>query len=185
MRSLSLLRALWQALNAASAASEPKQSKRSIPETPLPSTARCRPPHAGGQPSEMGSLQRSSSLGRAGESSLQTAARKYLEREQKLKNSPYGRPLLKSRSDPAAIRKQRYSTSSSEIGSGVARQQQSKAKKHRQRMEDEAFARQLLVREGLEEARQHGGVHEQRQQELVRLRVRVRVRVRARVRVRG
>ena len=99
----------------------------------------------------MGSLQRSSSLGRAGESSLQTAARKYLEREQKLKNSPYGRPLLKSRSDPAAIRKQRYSTSSSEIGSGVARQQQSKAKKHRQRMEDEAFARQLLVREGLEE----------------------------------
>ena len=99
----------------------------------------------------MGSLQRSSSLGRAGESSLQTAARKYLEREQKLKNSPYGRPLVKSRSDPTAIRKQRYSTSSSEIGSGVARQQQSKAKKHRQRMEDEAFARQLLVREGLEE----------------------------------
>ena len=99
----------------------------------------------------MGSLQRSSSLGRAGESSLQTAARKYLEREQKLKNSPYGRPLVKSRSDPTAIRKQRYATSSSEIGSGVARQQQSKAKKHRQRMEDEAFARQLLVREGLEE----------------------------------
>ena len=101
----------------------------------------------------MGSLQRSSSLGRAGESSLQTAARalQRREREQKLKNSPYGQPLLKSRSDPAAIRKQRYSTSSSEIGSGVARQQQLKAKKHRQRMEDEAFARQLLVREGLEE----------------------------------
>ena len=139
--------------NAVDAASEPKQSKRSIPETPLPSTARCRSPHAGGQPSAMGSLQRSSSLGRAGESSLQTAARalQRREREQKLKNSPYGQPLLKSRSDPAAIRKQRYSTSSSEIGSGVARQQQSKAKKHRQRMEDEAFARQLLVREGLEE----------------------------------
>ena len=101
----------------------------------------------------MGSLQRSSSLGRAGESSLQTAARalQQREREQKLRNSPYGRPLVKSRSDPTAIRKQRYSTSSSEIGSGVARQQQSKAKKHRQRMEDEAFARQLLVREGLEE----------------------------------
>jgi hypothetical protein len=99
----------------------------------------------------MGSLQRSSSLGRAGESSLQRAARSLQQKEQKLKNSPYGQPLLKSRSDPAAIRKQRYSTSSSEIGSGVARQQQSKAKKHRQRMEDEAFARQLLVREGLEE----------------------------------
>ena len=101
----------------------------------------------------MGSLQRSSSLGRAGESSLQTAARALQQREKldKLKNSPYGRPLLKSRSDPAAIRKQRYSTSASEIGSGVARQQQSKVKKHRQRMEDEAFARQLLVREGLEE----------------------------------
>ena len=99
----------------------------------------------------MGSLQRSSSLGRAGESSLQTAARKYLEREQKLKNSPYGRPLLKSRSDPAAIRKQRYATSSSEIGSGVARQQQSKAKKHRQRMDDEAFARQVFLNQADEE----------------------------------
>ena len=74
-----------------------------------------------GQPSDMGSLQRSSSLGRAGETSLQTAARalQQREREQKLRNSPYGRPLLKSRSDPAAIRKQRYATSSSEIGSGV------------------------------------------------------------------
>ena len=74
----------------------------------------------------MGSLQRSSSLGRAGESSLQRAARSLQQKEQKLKNSPYGQPLLKSRSDPAAIRKQRYSTSSSEIGSGVARQQQSR-----------------------------------------------------------
>jgi hypothetical protein len=110
----------------------------------------------------MGSLQRSSSLGRAGESSLQTAARKYLEREQKLKNSPYGRPLLKSRSDPAAIRKQRYSTSASEIGSGVARQQHSRgnrrsdaeaaaSKKHRQRLADAAFARQLVLNEGEEE----------------------------------
>ena len=101
----------------------------------------------------MGSLQRSSSLGRAGESSLQTAARalQRREREQKLKNSPYGQPLLKSRSDPAAIRKQRYSTSSSEIGSGVARQQQSKAKKHRQRMDDEAFARQVFLNQADEE----------------------------------
>ena len=112
----------------------------------------------------MGSLQRSSSLGRAGESSLQTAARalQQREREQKLKNSPYGRPLLKSRSDPAAIRKQRYSTSSSEIGSGVARQQHSRgnrrsdaeaaaSKKHRQRLADAAFARQLVLNEGEEE----------------------------------
>jgi len=101
----------------------------------------------------MGSLQRSSSLGRAGESSLQTAARalQQREREQKLRNSPYGRPLLKSRSDPAAIRKQRYATSSSEIGSGVARQQQSKAKKHRQRMDDEAFARQVFLNQADEE----------------------------------
>ena len=78
-----------------------------------------------GQPPDMGSLQRSSSLGRAGETSLQTAARalQQREREQKLRNSPYGRPLVKSRSDPTSIRKQRYSTSSSEIGSGVARQQ--------------------------------------------------------------
>ena len=101
----------------------------------------------------MGSLQRSSSLGRAGESSLQTAARalQQREREQKLKNSPYGQPLLKSRSDPAAIRKQRYATSSSEIGRGVARQQQSKAKKHRQRMDDEAFARQVFLNQADEE----------------------------------
>ena len=101
---------------------------------------------------DMGSLQRSSSLGRAGESSLQTAARalQQREREQKLRNSPYGRPLVKSRSDPTSIRKQRYATSSSEIGSGVARQQQSsKVKKHRQRMEDEALAHQELPREGL------------------------------------
>ena len=104
-----------------------------------------------GQPSE---LQRSSSLGRAGESSLQTAARalQQREREQKLRNSPYGRPLVKSRSDPTSIRKQRYSTSSSEIGSGVARQQQSsKVKKHRQRMDDEAFARHVFLNQADEE----------------------------------
>ena len=106
------------------------------------------------QPPDMGSLQRSSSLGRAGESSLQTAARalQQREREQKLRNSPYGRPLVKSRSDPTSIRKQRYATSSSEIGSGVARQQQSsKVKKHRQRMEDEALARQVFLNQADEE----------------------------------
>ena len=106
-----------------------------------------------GQPSDMGSLQRSSSLGRAGETSLQTAARalQQREREQKLRNSPYGRPLVKSRSDPTSIRKQRYATSSSEIGSGVTRQQQSKVKKHRQRMDDEAFARQVFLGQADEE----------------------------------
>ena len=66
----------------------------------------------------MGSLQRSSgSLGRAGESSLQTAAHSI---QQRLKKSPYGPPRLrKSQSDPAALRRQRYMTSASVIGSGV------------------------------------------------------------------
>lgn len=86
----------------------------------------------------MGSLQRSSgSLGRAGESSLQTAAHSI---QQRLKKSPYGPPRLrKSQSDPAALRRQRYTTSASVIGSGV--QQPRRAAFC---ADDVALARQLM-----------------------------------------
>ena len=139
-------------LNAVDAASEPKQSKRSIPETPLPSTARCRSPHAGGQPSAMGSLQRSSSLGRAGESSLQTAARALQRRERAeaqelaLRPAPAQEPVGPRR-DPEAALLDLIIRNRQRRRAAAAVEGEEAPPAHGGR----GLARQVLVREGLEE----------------------------------